>query len=92
MSHACSLRIFVIMEETVRAFCAFALILFLQALFQSAQHFYEKREESGSAPLNGSGPDPVGPETCESGTPTLEDSVRASYYILLRLFINLEMS
>jgi hypothetical protein len=45
---------------------------FLQALFQSAQHLYEKREGSGSDPIpltNGSRSG--GPKTCGSGSPTL---------------------
>ncbi len=42
------------------------LKFFLQALYQSAQHLYEKRERSGSVPL-----DPGGPKTCGSGSPRL---------------------
>ncbi len=43
------------------------LKFYLQALFQSAQHIYEKREGSGhgSVPLtNDPDPDPGGPKTC----------------------------
>jgi hypothetical protein len=46
----------------------FVLKFILQALLQSAQHLYEKREGSGSVP------DPGGPKTCGScgsGSPTL---------------------
>ena len=49
----------------------------LQALFQSAEHLYEKREGSGSIPLtNGSGSGSRSPKTCRScgsgsGSPTL---------------------
>jgi hypothetical protein len=37
----------------------------LQALFQSTQHLYKKRQGSGSVPLTN------GPKTCGSGSPTL---------------------
>jgi hypothetical protein len=51
-------------------------ILFCQALFQSAQHIYGKREGSGSGsvPLTNEDPDPGGPKTCRScgsGSPSL---------------------
>jgi hypothetical protein len=43
----------------------------LQALFQSAQHLYEKREGSGFVSLTKTDPDPEGPKTCVSGSLTL---------------------
>ncbi len=49
---------------------SFVLKFYLQALFQSAQHIYEKKREGsghGSVPLtNDPDPDPGGPKTCGS--------------------------
>jgi hypothetical protein len=70
----------------------------LQALFQSAQHFYEKRKGSragsGSIPrLMDPDPDPRGPKTCRScgsvsgsgsGSPTLLETLFFPYYTVYR--------
>jgi hypothetical protein len=44
-------------------------IFFVQALFQSAEHLYEKREGSGSGAESGR---PRNMRICGSGCPTLE--------------------
>jgi hypothetical protein len=48
------------------------LIFILQALFQSAQHLYEKKGTYPDPYLWLLDPDPGGPKTCGSGSPTLE--------------------
>ncbi len=53
----------------------------MQALFQSAQHLYEKREGagSGSVPVTDPDLDLGGPKTSGSGSPTLRYGILLIY-------------